>query len=93
MVVVLNKGNNKITEFRTILQRESLTSQVYKQTKSVNNRKTVKTVMTLTLGTGISKRNGGLNQILKRQTSRFHYGSKVPAVTITVCIAMLEQNR
>jgi hypothetical protein len=25
-----------------------------------------------------------LNQILKRQTSRFHYGSKVPAVTITV---------
>ena len=31
-----NKGNNKITELRTILQRES-------QTKSVNNRKTVKT--------------------------------------------------
>ena len=29
-------------------------------------------------------RNGGLNQILKRQTSRSHYGSKVPAVTITV---------
>ena len=28
--------------------------------------------------------NGGLNQILKRQTSRSHYGSKVPAVTITV---------
>jgi len=25
-----------------------------------------------------------LNQILKRQTSRSHYGSKVPAVTITV---------
>jgi hypothetical protein len=25
-----------------------------------------------------------LNQILKRQTSRFHYGSKVPAVTITI---------
>jgi hypothetical protein len=24
--------------------------------------------------------------ILKRQTSRFHYGSKVPAVTITVFI-------
>jgi hypothetical protein len=23
------------------------------------------------------ERNGGLNQILKRQTSRFHYGSKV----------------
>jgi hypothetical protein len=38
-------------------------------------------------------RNGGLNQILKRQTSRFHYGSKVPAVTIAVFITMLEQNR
>jgi hypothetical protein len=32
-----NKGNNKITELRTILQRESQNSQVYKQTKSVNN--------------------------------------------------------
>ena len=30
------------------------------------------------------KRNGGLNQILKRQTSRSHYGSKAPAVIITV---------
>ena len=48
MSTVLNKGNNKITELRTILQRESQTSYVYKQTKSVNNRKTVKTVMTLT---------------------------------------------
>jgi hypothetical protein len=27
---------------------------------------------------------GGLNQILKRQSSRSHYGSKAPAVTITV---------
>jgi hypothetical protein len=34
----VNKGNNKITELRTILQRES--------PNSVNNRKTVKTVMT-----------------------------------------------
>jgi hypothetical protein len=32
-----NKGNNKITELQTILQRESQTSKVYKQTKSVNN--------------------------------------------------------
>jgi hypothetical protein len=32
----------------------------------------------------IAIQNGGLNQILKRQTSRSHYGSKVPAVTITV---------
>jgi hypothetical protein len=30
------------------------------------------------------KRNGGLNQILRRQTFRFQYGSYVPAVTITV---------
>ena len=45
---ILNKGNNIITELRAILQRESKNSQLYKQTKSVNNRKTVKTVMTLT---------------------------------------------
>jgi hypothetical protein len=37
-----------MTELRTILQRESQNSKVYKQTKSVNSRKTVKTVMTLT---------------------------------------------
>ena len=30
------------------------------------------------------KVTGGLNQILRGQTSRFHYGSKVPAVTTTV---------
>jgi len=34
-----------------------------------------------------------LNQILKRQTSSFHYGSNVTAVTITVFITILEQNR
>jgi hypothetical protein len=34
-----------------------------------------------------------LNQILNRQTSHFHYGSKVPAVTITLFITILEQNR
>jgi hypothetical protein len=34
MYVPGNKGNNKITELRTILQRESQNS--YKQTKSVN---------------------------------------------------------
>ena len=39
-----NKGNNKITKLRTILQRESQNSSLYKQTqtKSVNNRKTVR---------------------------------------------------
>jgi hypothetical protein len=31
----INKGNNKITELRTILQRESQNSLLYKQTKSV----------------------------------------------------------
>ena len=45
---ILNKGNNKITELRTIFQRESQNSSVYKQTKSVNNRKTVKIVLILT---------------------------------------------
>ena len=44
-------------------------------------------------GTGLSKKNGGLHQMLVPQTSRFHYGSKVPAVTITVLITILEQNR
>ena len=44
----VSKGNNKITELRTILQRESQNSYLYKQTKSVNNQKTVKTVMILT---------------------------------------------
>ena len=80
---LLNKGNNKITEFGTILQRESQNSLLYKQTKSVNNRKTVKTVMTLTWYRHFL-RNGGLNQILRRQTSRSHYGSTVPAGTVTV---------
>ena len=42
-VFYLNKGNNKITEHRAIFQRERQNSQVNKQTKSVNNRKTGKT--------------------------------------------------
>ena len=33
-----NKGNNKITELRTILQKESQNSSLYKQTKSVKTR-------------------------------------------------------
>jgi hypothetical protein len=47
VLLVEDKGNNKITELRAILRRESQNSYEYKQTKSVNNRKTVKTVMTL----------------------------------------------
>jgi hypothetical protein len=34
----------------------------------------------------------GKFMILKCQTSRFNYGSKVPDVTITVFITILEQN-
>ena len=41
-ICVVNKGNNKINELRTILQRESQNSQLYKQTKSDSNRKTEK---------------------------------------------------
>jgi hypothetical protein len=36
----MKAGNIKITKLRTIFQWESQNSQVYKQTKSVNNRKT-----------------------------------------------------
>ena len=39
------------------------------------------------------QRNGGLTKILRRQTSRFHYGSEVPVVTITAFMTILEQNR
>ena len=48
--------------------------------------------MTLTWYRHFQKTDGFI-QILKRQTTRFHYGSKVPAVTITVFITILEQNR
>jgi hypothetical protein len=44
---IQNKGNNKITELRTILQRK-VKNHKYINTKSVNNRKPVTTVMTLT---------------------------------------------
>ena len=80
--MVWNKGNNKTTEPRTIPQRECPNSQLHKQTKSVNNRKHVKTAMTPTRHRHL-QRNGGLNQIPGRQASRSHYGSKAPAVTAT----------
>ena len=72
-VAIAGKGNNKITEHRAIFQRERQNSYVTKQKKSVNNRKTGKTTMALTWYRHL-QRNGGLNQILRRQTSRFHYG-------------------
>jgi hypothetical protein len=46
-------------------QSTTYTGKVYKQIKSVNNRKTVKNVLTRTWYRHF-KRNGGLNQILKR---------------------------
>jgi uncharacterized membrane protein len=39
------------------------------------------------------QRNGGLNQIVRRQTSRFHYGLKVLVVTITAFLTILGQIR
>jgi hypothetical protein len=47
-IIIWDKGNNKITELRTIFLKESQNSLVYKQKQSVNNRKTGKTVMILT---------------------------------------------
>jgi hypothetical protein len=89
---VLNKGNKKITEHRVIFQRERQNSYVNKQTKSVNNRKNGRTAMALTWYRHF-QRNGGLNQILRRQSSRFHYGVMVPVVTITGFLTILRQNR
>jgi hypothetical protein len=39
------------------------------------------------------QRNGGLNQILRRQASRFHYGYNAPVVTITAFLTILGQIR
>ena len=39
------------------------------------------------------QRNGGLNQILLRETSRFHYGYKDPVVTMTAFLTILGQIR
>ena len=91
-MVTIIKGNNKITERRAIFQRERQNSYVNKQTKSVNNQKTGKTAMALTWYRHF-QRNGGLNQILRRQTSRFHYSLKVPVVTITAFLTILRQIR
>jgi len=56
-----DKGNNKITEHRAIFQRER---QTHKSTNRQNQSTWYRHF----------QRNGGLNQILRRQTSRFHYG-------------------
>jgi hypothetical protein len=71
---------------------ERQNSSVNKQKKSVNNRKTGKIAMALTWYRHFQI-NGGLNQILRRQTSRFHYGKKVPVVTITAFLTILGQIR
>jgi hypothetical protein len=89
---VLNKGNKKITENRLIFQRERQNSYVNKQTKSVNNRKNGRTAMALNWYRHF-QRNGGLNQIVQRQSSRFLYGLMVPVVTMTAFLTILRQNR
>ena len=38
------------------------------------------------------ERNGGLNQVLRRQTARLHYGYKVPVVTIRTFLTILGQH-
>ena len=63
--ICLDKDNNKITENRAIFQRERPNSNVNKQTKSVNNRKTGKTAMALTWYRHF-QRNSGLNQNLNK---------------------------
>ena len=73
----MNRGNNKITELRTILQRESQNAYVYKHKISQQPE-------------NCENRN---DPDLVRQTSRFHHGSTFPAVTITIFITILEQNR
>ena len=44
----MNKGNNKITELEQSYKGKVKTHKYINRQKSVNNRKTVKTVMTLT---------------------------------------------
>ena len=67
---VLHKGNNKITEHRTIFQRErqklisQQTDKISQQLENWENHK----------GPDLVQRNCGLEQIIRRQTSRFHYG-------------------
>jgi hypothetical protein len=83
----MNKGNNKITNSEQSYKGKVKTHNFIKrQNQSATGK--LKTVMTLAF-----LKKCGLNQILKRQTSHFYYGSKVPAVTITVFITILEQNK
>ena len=68
----INKDNNKIPKHRAIFQREDKTHKFTNRQNQLTAGK-LKTVMTLTWYRHF-QRNGGLNQILRRQTSRFHYG-------------------
>jgi hypothetical protein len=88
MYDIANTGNNKITELRTIFQRESQNSQVYKisqQPESFENRSDPDLVQ-------VFLKKWWVESDFKATNSRFHYGSKVPAVTITVFLTILEQN-
>jgi hypothetical protein len=60
----MNKGNNKITQYRAIFQRKRQNSYVNKQKKISQQPKTGKTAMALTWYKHF-QRNGGLNQILR----------------------------
>ena len=83
-VVYGNRGKMYHLIFLLLITKYSIViPQVHKRTKSVNNRKSGKTVMSLTWYRHF-QRNGGSNQILRPQTTCFHYGLKVPVVTITV---------
>jgi len=78
-----DKGNSKITEHRAIFQRERPNSYVNKPTQSVNNRKTGKNRDGPDLVQAFPKKWWVESDFLRHNTSRFHYGQKVPVVTIT----------
>ena len=78
---VQNKGNNKITELRTILQRESQNSYVSKTDKISRQPENCENRNDPDLVWAFLKKWWVESDFIKRQTSHFHYGSKVPAVT------------
>jgi hypothetical protein len=55
-----------IVKIQSVTMKFYQVNLVWKQPENCENRNDPELV----------QRNGGLNQILKRQTSRFHYGSK-----------------
>jgi hypothetical protein len=78
-------GNFVITLIWTFMEAKLISQQTDKISQQPENGKTA---MALAWNRHF-QRNGGLNQILQRQTSRFHYGWKVPVVTITSFLTIL----